>query len=388
MSIPAKRVLHVFGKMNRGGAETLFMNIYRTVDRDNIQFDFLVHSREQGQYDNEIEDLGGRVVRTDPPRLLSMGCYAASVTRALRKYGPFVGLHSHVHYFSGVIMALAARCGIERRICHGHTSRLPHMNRPDGFLYRAGCRAAMRLFSTNLLGCSRQTCEALYGSHCWQDPRVEVLRNAVLTNAFQPSSNNRVYVPHLERDEKRVVIGHVGNFTVPKNHGLIVRVFHKFLHRVPTAHLLLIGDGPLRGDIEDLARALGVHSNVHFLGTRSDIPAVLYQCDLVLFPSLWEGIPVSLVEAQACGIPCVISDRISSEVDLGLGLLFPMSIDASEDEWAGTLCQLLGHKKVAWSGRLAALRKAGYDIQTVTSQLMRLYAESKGDNCTSRTFFQ
>lgn len=366
--IDLPRIVHVFGKMDRGGAEALAMNVYRSIDRNAMQFDFLVHTLDRGTYDDEIEGLGGRVFRVAGPKLGNMFRYIRDVAEILRSQGPFAAVHSHVHYFSGVLMGVAAHCGVKRRLCHSHTSRQPHANRPDGAFYRGACRLAMQRYSTSLLGCSRQTCEVLYGQCCWQDPRVEVIRNGITSARFKASD--------CTSDVKRhdtVTVAHVGNFTPPKNHSFIIRVFQAFLQKVPSAQLLLIGDGALRSDTQTLARELGVLSRVRFLGTRSDVPALLSQSDVVLFPSLWEGIPVSLVEAQACGIPCVVSDAISNEVDLGLGLLEWVKLGASTEEWTLALCSKLGRQKPDWATRETAIRKSGYEIEDVASRLTTLY---------------
>lgn len=372
MSSTPMRVVHVFGKMDRGGAETLVMNVYRTIDRSAMQFDFLVHSMEPGQYDREIEELGGRIFRVGAPKLVTCARYLRTLVRTFREQGPFIAVHSHVHFFSGLIMAAAACCNIERRISHSHTARIPHNNSIWGGLYRAICRTAILRFSTNLLGCSRETCTVLFGDRCFRDSRVEILHNGILTSAFGENSAQQPF-NELCIEEDDVLVCHVGNFTPPKNHSFVLRVFSVFLMHEPSAHLLLVGGGALQSEIERLAARLGVSSRVHFLGSRSDVPSLLSQCHVMLFPSLWEGIPLSLVEAQASGLPCVVSESISPEVDLGLGLLNWVSLNAPLDEWAESLRRTLAREKLEWSTRRAAICNAGYDVETATSKLNSLY---------------
>ena len=374
MRVSPARVLHVFGKMDRGGAESLVMTIYRAIDKNVIQFDFLVHSLTPGHFDEEIEQLGGRIFRIPAPGISTLLRYCLNVAKTLKYQGPFAAIHSHVHFFSGVVMIIAASCHVPRRICHSHTARLPHAKTMSGSFYRTICRAAIRRFSTNHLGCSRETCEILYGKHCWDDPRVEVIRNAIAMSAFKHSSTE-CSPSGLPSGEEDVLVVHVGNFTPPKNHSFILRVFEALLYRLPNARLLLIGDGPLRNGAEKLAIELGVSSRVNFLGSRSDVPDILSRCHVVLFPSLWEGIPVSLVEAQACGVPSVVSDVINREVDLGIELLTRLKLSAPLDDWVEALCDSLGHEKPTWQVRESAICRAGYDIQTVIARLEVLYGK-------------
>lgn len=377
MHVSPVRVLQVFGKMDRGGAESLVMNIYRVIDRNAIQFDFLVHSLTPGHFDEEIEQLGGRVFRIPAPGISTVWRYWSNVAKTLKSQGPFAAIHSHVQFFSGVVMVIAASCHVPRRICHSHTTRLPHAKAMTGSFYRTICRAAIWQFSTNHVGCSRETCEILYGKCCWNDPRVEVIRNAIETSAFIKHSSTKCSPSGLPDGDEDVLVVHVGNFTPPKNHSFILRVFQALLYCLPNARLLLIGDGLLRKDVEELAIELGVSSRVSFLGSRSDVPDILGRCHVMLFPSLWEGIPVSLVEAQACGVPCVVSDVINREVDLDIGLLTRHKLNEPIDDWVKALANSLGQEKLPWQVRESAIAKAGYDIHTVIARLGVLYGEER-----------
>jgi glycosyltransferase EpsF len=368
------RVLHIFGRMNRGGAETFIMNVYRHIDRTKIQFDFAVHSDQPGHYDEEIRSLGGRIFILPRPRLTTLPVYKRALTQVLREEGPFATVHSHVHFYSGVPLAVAASAGIPVRIAHSHNTSDGKRSTLSRRLYRWYMRSQIWRYATHMLGCSRPACEALYGPRCWQDSRVRVVHNGIDPTPFEllPKDRNllrdRIGLP---RDF--LLIGHVGRFEVQKNHRFLVEIFGSLAARLPTARLVLVGDGPLRPQIEQLVKAKGLENHVFFLGVRADVPEIMGCLDVFLFPSLWEGIPLTLLEAQAAGVPCVVSNVISDEADLGIGLLHPVSLEAGSEVWVDHVMRALQNNRPDWILRKEALKRNRYDVQQVAELLARIY---------------
>jgi len=368
------RVLHIFGRMNRGGAETFIMHVYRHMDRSKIQFDFAVHSDQPGHYDDEIRSLGGRIFVLPRPRLATLPAYRRALARVLREEGPFAVVHSHVHFYSGIPLAIAASAGIPRRIAHSHSLSDGKRSSWPRRLYRWYMRSLISRYATHMLGCSRPACEALYGSRCWQDKRVQVVHYGIDLTPFELLPKDR----NLLRDKiglprDCVLIGHVGRFDVPKNHRFLIEIFESLVAQCPTARLVLVGDGPLRPEIERLVQVKGVQDRVFFLGVRTDVPEIMGCLDVFLFPSLWEGIPLVLLEAQAAGLSCVVSDVISEEADLGIGLLHPVSLKAGPDIWVEHVLKALQGNRPEWSVRKEALQRNGYDVQEVAKLLARIY---------------
>lgn len=368
------RVLHIFGRMNRGGAETFIMNVYRHIDRTKIQFDFAVHSDQPGHYDEEIRSLGGRIFILPRPRLTALPVYKRALAQVLREEGPFATVHSHVHFYSGVPLAVAASAGIPVRIAHSHSTSDGKRSTLSRRLYRWYMRSQIWRYATHMLGCSRPACEALYGPRCWQDSRVRVVHCGIDPTPFEllPKDRNllrdRIGLP---RD--CLLIGHVGRFEVPKNHRFLVEIFGSLAARLPTARLVLVGDGPLRPQIEQLVRAKGLENHVFFLGVRADVPEIMGCLDVFLFPSLWEGIPLTLLEAQAAGVSCVVSNVISDEADLGIGLLHSVSLEAGPEVWVDHVMRALQNNRPDWNLRKEALKRNGYDVQEVAELLARIY---------------
>ena len=367
-----KRILHVFGGMNRGGAETLVMNMYRKMDRTEIQFDFAVQTGHACHFDAEIEALGGRILRHPVPAKAGLGAYAGALARTLQQFGPFAAVHSHVHLFSGVVLKMSRRQGIRVRISHSHTAMAGSFSLRHQ-AYRHCMRYLIRRSATHLLGCSRQACESLFGTACWADRRVQTLPNAIRLADYANSAGGVYLREELHLPPGTPLIGHVGSFTEPKNHEFLIEVFRELHRRLPEAHFLLAGDGTLRPRIEHCIEGAGLGDRVHMLGIRSDIPRIMGALDLLLLPSLWEGLPVVLVEAQAAGVPCLVSDTVTPEADLKTGVVRFASLRTGSERWALECLAQMKCARPSAAERNRALSEAGYDIDSVTSRLAAIY---------------
>jgi glycosyltransferase involved in cell wall biosynthesis len=376
-----QRILHVFGGMNRGGAETMVMNLYRQMDRSAIQFDFAVNTNQECHYDSEIESLGGRILPHPIPAEAGFRAYTQAFARTLKTCGPFAAVHSHIHLFSGAVLQVSQCHGVGVRISHSHSTgrdtRLPLHRQAYGHYMRF----LIRRFATHLLGCSRQACESLFGAGCWSDVRVQTVPNAICLADYQDSARSGQLREALQLPAGTPLVGHIGSFTEPKNHAFVIQVFQELSRRLPDAHFLLIGDGVLRSRIEQCIRAAGLHERVHLLGIRSDVPQIMAELDLLLLPSLWEGLPVVLVEAQAAGLPCMVSDTVTPEADLETGVIRFASLRNGADRWAEESLAHLKCTRPSRAEREWALRRAGYDVIAVSRRLAAIYA---GSICADR----
>ena len=368
------RILHIVGRMNRGGAETLLMNLYRHIDRSQIQFDFGVHDDLPGDFDDEIRSLDGRIIQLPRPHFTALPAYTRVLSAVLREEGPYVGVHSHVHSYSGYVLRTAGRVGIPLRLAHSHSTS----DGKNGSVFRSAYRRTMRMqihqWATHMLGCSPAACEALYGSDCWHDQRVQVLKNAIDLAQFAELTGEREELrKELGLPAKGKLIGHVGRFDPPKNHRFLLEVFAALLKKLPDAQLVLVGDGRLRPEIEQQVLRHGFGDQVTMLGVRSDVPRILSALDLFLFPSLYEGLGIALIEAQAAGIPSLVSTSITRVADVGLGLVHYLSLEEPIDSWVQRLLMLHSIPGQQWSARKKALETAGYDIRQVSRVLQEIY---------------
>jgi len=369
-----RRILHVISTMNRGGAETWIMHVYRHIDRSHIAFDFAVQTDQLCHYDGEIRALGGRIFPHPSLKAAGLRSYSQKLASTLREHGPFAGVHSTKHEFSGLVLRVAEKAGVPLRIAHSQTTQ---DGRPNSWLinvYRWSMRKLIRRHATHLFGCSRAACEALFGPDCWSDPRVRVVRNAIdLVPYAALPTDRRALREQCALPMAAPLIGHVGRFAEPKNHRFLIEIFAAVLQKLPTAHLLLVGDGPLRPAIEALVRKKSLQGNVHFLGIHPDVPLFMGALDLFLFPSLYEGVPLVVIEAQAAGVPCVVADTVPIEADLGIGLVRFVGLQADVGTWEQHLEKSLSSQRPHWSSLQQALQAAGYDIRDVATQMERIY---------------
>lgn len=365
------RVLHVVVNMNRGGAETLIMNLYRNIDRTKVQFDFL--TCREGVFDTEINELGGIVHRI--PYINDVGHfgYIKSLNQFFLENNDYEIVHSHLNKMSGVVIRAAKKNGIRYCISHSHNT-----GGEGSFLAKAYKWYSSLYIPSNsdyTFACSQAAGNWLFGG---KSREAVLLNNGIEPEYFQYSSEVRKMKRRELEIGDQLVIGHVGRFTKQKNHKFLIEIFAELLKRRPDAILLLCGDGVLRKEMEDIVDEMNICSNVQFLGVRSDIHQLLQAFDLFIFPSLHEGLPVTLIEAQAAGLTCLISDNITNEVDMGLGLMQFLSLSDS-NEWVEELGKFTVDKAKRNATKLRQFIDRGYDIRNTAEWLQDFYLTTRGE---------
>lgn len=357
------RVLQVVTHMNRGGLETMLMNYYRHIDRRKVQFDFLVHRQERGAYDDEIEALGGRIYRF--PRLVPWSrSYKKSLSQFFTAHPEYRTVHVHQDCLSSVILKEAEKCGVPVRIAHSHnSSQDKDLKYPIKLIYK---RSIPR-YSTDLFACGKQAGEWMFGGAPFR-----VLNNAIDTGLYRyDAAKSKKVRGELEIPEDALVTGHVGRFSSQKNHSFLIDIFAEVCKAEPEAYLLLVGDGELRKKTEEKVRALGLAEHVVFTGVRGDVPDLLGAMDVFVFPSLYEGLPVTLVEAQAAGLKCVISDCIPSDCNL-TGLVSRCPLEEPAESWAEKIRAI---KRVEHTDTCREIAAAGFDIGENARWLEEFYLQ-------------
>lgn len=360
------RVLHVVVNMNRGGAETLIMNLYRNIDRSKIQFDFLTCN--EGVFDQEILDLGGKIHRI--PYITDGGHfhYIKNLNQFFKVNNQYKIVHSHMDKMSGFVLRAAKKAGIPVRIAHSHSTRSEGKYLKRMYKWYAGRNIVKD--STHLIACSKTAAEWLFSKDL---DNIYYLKNGIDTERFEFSMETRNHVRNeLNIPNDCLVIGHVGSFTQPKNHHFLLDIFSELYKMNKNSLLVLAGDGPLKSMIEVKVKELNLKENVKFLGTRSDIHKLLQALDVFVFPSLYEGLPVTLIEAQAIGLPCIIADHITKEVDMGVELISYQSVNNSSIEWANSV--LLNNSRN--NKVLNAIKRNGFDIREGVNWLESFYIDT------------
>nr|WP_306812658.1 glycosyltransferase family 1 protein [Paenibacillus soyae] len=354
--------------MNRGGAETLLMNLYRHIDRENIQFDFL--TCKEGVFDDEIRELGGRIHRIPYIDQAGHAGYLRGLTDYFRRHADYPIVHSHMDRMSGPLLRAARKAGIPIRIAHSHNTRSEGGIAARLYKYYAGLFIGSS--ATHRFACSNKAAEWLFPV---KKKEAVILKNGVDPERFAFSESvRRATRDRLGIAEHSFAIGHVGRFNHQKNHALLLDVFYSLQSRKPDSVLLLAGDGPLRREMEQKANQLGIAAKVKFLGVRSDVDELLQAFDAFVFPSHHEGLPVTLIEAQAAGLSCLVSDTVSEEADLGIGRMTFIS-NKSPNEYVDTLLQV--HPANGRQQASESLAERGYDIKATAEWLQRYYYEQQ-----------
>lgn len=361
------RVLHVIGGLGAGGAEALIMNAFRHIDRRRCHFDVAVAAADPCHYDEEFRELGGRIFRHPAPGRDLRG-FLAAFGRTLEQGGPYQAVHSHVHHFSGVVLWMARRAGVPVRLAHSHSTRDGQINGPARRAYRWAMRRLILGCATHLAGASLAAARALFGDQADRDPRFSVLPNAIELDPYRGLDEGGT------PPEAGLAIGHVGRFEQPKNHAFLLEVMVEVVRRMPEARLMLVGGGRLQAEVEERVRRLGIRERVSLLGVRRDVPELLAKMHVFAFPSLYEGLGMAVVEAQAAGLNCVVSPAVPQEADLGLGLFHRTPLEAGAAEWARRLVESAEKPRPAWSVRERVLAQAGYDIRSTAALMERVYA--------------
>lgn len=373
------RILHVVGVMDRGGAETWLMNVLRNIDRTRFCMDFLVHTEKPGAYDSEIRALGSEVIPClDPSRPWT---YARRFLRTLQQRTPYDAVHSHVHHYSGFVLRLAQRQGVPVRIAHSHndTSQLDQASGIARRLYLSLTKQWLARYATHRLACSDTAGTALFGDGTNSQSPWLTLRCSIDLTPFQGQGGESNMRSQLGIPPETMVIGHVGRFAEQKNHGFLINVAEELIGRRPDTCFLLIGDGPLRAGIEGTVRARNLSHAVRFLGVRSDVTQLMMNAmDVLLLPSLYEGLPVVLIEAQAAGLPCVISDVVTPEAHIVPSLIRRLSLSDPPGRWAEAI--IAAHDMrltVPRSQALGEVSRSPYNLGQAMPDLERLYTPAR-----------
>ena len=357
------RVLQVFSTLNAGGMENYIMNLYRKMDRDEIQFDFLVHHRKRGLFEDEIEAMGGKIYHfsvLDDKNILK---YQMELDHFFKQHPEYKIVHGHLSSLAVFYLGAAKKNGVPWRIVHSHGAGF--LRTPKGYakylLFRfAKWNANMRL------ACSTEAGVYLYGKKSFR-----VVPNGIDSHRFAFDPQIRQQMRQELGVAENFVIGHVGRFNLQKNHVFLLRMFRSLLQEMPDARLLLLGDGELREAVQQQAVELGISHAVIFAGVHKDCERYYQAMDVFVLPSLFEGLPVTGVEAQYAGLPCLFSDAITREVSITSKVSFLNIGEENITQWCDQL------KRIASEAHRtsADITSDLFDADEAVKQMAKLYQD-------------
>lgn len=364
------RILNLFTIMNRGGAETMVMNYYRAIDKSKIQFDFMVHRQERGAYDDEIEAMGGRIFRMCPIYPQHLFKYQQMLREFFDNHPEYQILHSHMSELGYFAFKEAIRHDVPVRICHAHSSpnfKIESFKEKLKVLPREILARGMRKLSTDFFVCSKIAGDWLFGKK--NENKFIMMNNAVNASSFVYDKKTADKIKSEMKWKNKIVVGHVGRLIIPKNHTFLIDIFQQFHVKHPQSILVLVGDGDQRENICNKIKKLNLEDSIILLGFRSDTANLYKAFDIFVFPSLYEGLPVSLVEAQSAGLSCIVSNTISTQAQI-LPNYSILSLKDSPEIWVNEMEKHLHDKR---ENTIVNIKKAKFDIYSNAEWLTNFY---------------
>ena len=363
-----KKVLQVLGGLGRGGIETFIMNVYRSIDRSQIQFDFLLRTKG-GDYEAEARSLGAEIFIMGE-RNTGVIRYYHSLDVFFKERARFYdAIHVHASSLSNIeVLYFAKKHGIQTRILHSHSSSISGSKLH--FITHLCFKPFVKYLATFYIGCSKKAIDWMFsGTGVYN--KVVLLPNGIDVEEYRLNLQTRAFIrAELGLNDDNIIIGHVGRFVWIKNHKFIIDVFKHIITLNDKARLVLVGDGPLFQEIQSYISKSNLEGKVILLGQRRDISAVLQAFDVFLMPSFYEGLPVSLVEAQSSGLLIIGSDTISPDADL-TGCIRFIPLSRNSQFWAEyTLKEADGYIR---KDHIDELKSKGFDIKTTARCLTQIY---------------
>ncbi len=364
------RVGHIIGKWLGGGVESVVMNYYRHIDRSKIQFDFICDSDSTNIPYEEIEKLGGRVILVPPYQKVFK--YIKELKKVFKENNYKI-VHSHINTLSVFPLYAAKKAGVKVRIVHSHSTTNKKEKKKN--LMKQVLRPLSKIYATDYFACSELAGRWLFGNKIYDEGKVFILNNAIDVENFAYNEKIRKEKrKELKIKDSTLVIGHIGRFVAQKNHTFLIDIFNEVHKKNKDSILLLVGQGPLMDEIKEKVNDLNLTKYVKFLGQRNDVNELYQAFDVFVLPSLYEGLPVVGVEAQASGLLCLLSDDMTKETKILDSTKF-MSLNESANKWANKL--LKEYSKFERKNKIEEFSKNGFNIRQEVKKIENKYIKYK-----------
>ena len=356
------RVLHILQRMEAGGTQALLMNIYRKIDRTKVQFDFLVVYKEKQFYDDEIEKMGGHVYKLSFREDLNLPKFQKDLAGFFAQHHEYKIVHCHAYTIGYFCLKAAKKAGIPVRIAHSHSNAAVHdVKLPLKLIMQK----LFTINSTDLFACSEEA-----GKFAFKGKKFGIVQNAIDSQKFIADANIREKIRKALRVESKFVVGHVGRMQPEKNHDFLIDVFAEIKKKKSDAELILVGTGPLAEKVKSKVAEKGLSNCVHFLGNRKDMNRIYQAMDVFVFPSLFEGLGIVAIEAQAAGVPIVCSEGLPPETDI-TPIYRKLLLSDEKEKWANAALEMAQNPS-AHTNMQKYVIDAGFDMDA-TAKYMESY---------------
>lgn len=357
------RVLHILQRMEAGGTQALLMNIYRKIDRTKVQFDFWVVYKEKQFYDDEIESMGGHVYKLSFRENLNLPKFQKDLKNFFKQHHEYQIVHCHAYTIGYFCLKAAKKAGIPVRIAHSHNNETVHDIK---YLPKLFMQRLFTLNATDLFACSEEA-----GKYLFKDKPFRVLKNAIDSQQFIANENTRREVRQELGLENKFVVGHVGRLHPQKNHDFLIDVFAEIKKKQPDAELILVGTGPLEEKVRSKVADKGLTESVQFLGNRKDMNRIYQAMDVFVFPSLFEGLGIVAIEAQAAGVPIVCSEGLPPETDI-TPIYRKLMLSDGTEKWAEVALDM-AKNPIVHTDMQKYVINAGFDMSATAKNMEEYY---------------
>lgn len=359
------RVLHVLQRMEAAGVQTLLMSIYRNIDRSKVQFDFLVHYKEEQFFDKEVEALGGRIYKFSVREDHNVIKYLRELKDFFYNHPEYKIVHGHMPVLGLFYLKAAYKAGVQTRIAHAHTDR--SYNSVKGYISSV-MKRLYPVFANHYFACSQSA-----GNHVFKNKNFEIIKNAIMTERFVYNEQKRLDKRQELNINDKLVVGHAGRFAEHKNHAFLIDVFSEIVKIRPDSVLLLIGGGELKEEIKQKVKLLNLEEKVKFMGIRADVNELYQAMDVFVFPSIFEGLGIVNIEAQASGVLTVCSTAVPDEANISPNYM-AISLDEPAENWARMILERV-QAGVEREKADKYVVEAGYDAKTLAKRMQNFYLD-------------
>lgn len=364
------RVLHILQRMEAGGTQALLMNLYRKIDREKLQFDFLVVYKEKQFYDDEIEKMGGHIYRLTFREDFNLLKFKKNLVDFFKQHSEYKIVHCHAYTIGYFCLKEAKRAGVPIRIAHSHSNSMTKD-------YKRYIKIIMQhlytIYSTDLFACSEEA-----GKYLFLNKPFNVLKNAIDSSQFISNTKTRYLIRKELKMENCFVVGHVGRFKPEKNHLFLIDIFCEIKRRKQNSKLLLIGNGDPTEEIQNYIIKKGISNDVIILTNRHDMSQLYQAMDVFVFPSKYEGLGIVAIEAQAAGIPVVCSEGLPPETNI-TPLYKKNKLDEGADKWADIALEM-AQNLYSHSNMQKYIIDAGFDINVTAKYMENYYLKKFSQN--------
>lgn len=364
------RILQITGGMNIGGIENFIMNVYRNIDRDKIQFDFLIHQEEKQIFEEEILALGGKIYRIHSFRSCGFFNYVKSLNKFFKEHSEYKIVHSHYNEISGIILLSAMWNKIKYRVSHSHTAYPKYNNFLEKYFAKI-LIILIKIVSNKKLSCSKEAGEWLFG----KTSSFKIMKNGIDLKKFLFDIEKRkIFRKNLEIENNELALVNISRLTYQKNHSFLLEIMKKLNEVDSKIKIFLIGDGELEETLKQKIEKEKIE-NIKFLGSRKDVSEIINSMDIMVFPSFAEGLGIVAIEAQSNGLQVLASENVPKEADMDLGLFKSLSIE-DVDIWVKEILKIKNSLvRQQEKEQIEKILQSKYNILIVAKELENFYLE-------------